>query len=89
MKIHAIQTGTVALTAACARASALGALLNTSLEGRGGLAKPARWRSGVAPARVIPLMGWSVDRFGSTSMWMLSLALFVAPRTHLWLICRS
>jgi hypothetical protein len=47
------------------------------------------WRSGVAPARVSPLTGWSVARFGSNSKRMLSLALFVATRTHLWLIRRS
>lgn len=31
----------------------------------------------LALAMVIPLTGWSVDRFGSKRMWMLSLALFL------------
>jgi EmrB/QacA subfamily drug resistance transporter len=31
----------------------------------------------LALAMVIPLTGWSVDRFGSRRMWMLSLALFL------------
>jgi len=31
----------------------------------------------LALAMVIPLAGWSVDRFGSKRMWMLSLALFL------------
>jgi EmrB/QacA subfamily drug resistance transporter len=32
----------------------------------------------LALAMVIPLTGWSVDRFGGKAMWMLSLALFLA-----------
>jgi EmrB/QacA subfamily drug resistance transporter len=32
----------------------------------------------LALAMVIPLVGWSVDRFGGKRMWMLSLALFLA-----------
>jgi EmrB/QacA subfamily drug resistance transporter len=32
----------------------------------------------LALAMVIPLTGWSVDRFGSKAIWMLSLALFLA-----------
>jgi EmrB/QacA subfamily drug resistance transporter len=32
----------------------------------------------LALAMVIPVAGWSVDRFGSKPMWMLSLALFLA-----------
>ena len=31
----------------------------------------------LAIAMVIPLAGWSVDRFGSKPVWMLSLALFL------------
>ena len=41
----------------------------------------------LALAVVIPIAGWSVDRFGSKRMWMLSLAFFLGGSVLCGLAC--